>query len=76
MFNKKPAPQFTPKLTQRINKIATPDLMLWVEQALNETNRTVQAYAKSSSPENLNDMLLGAEAIHALVAELSKRTVV
>jgi hypothetical protein len=76
MFNKKPAPQFTPKLTQRISKIATPDLMLWVEQALNETNRAILTYAKNNSPENLNTMLLGAEAIHALVAELEKRTVV
>jgi hypothetical protein len=74
MFNKKPAPQFTPKLTQRISKIATPDLNIWIEQALNETNRAVSTYNKSSSPENLKDMLLGAEAIHALAAELSKRT--
>jgi len=79
MFNKKKEPWVKPfpeKLANRVSKIATPDLITWIDQALSETNRCVSNYHRSGETSSIDDMLVGAEAINALVSELRRRTVV
>jgi hypothetical protein len=75
MFWKKPQPPiaFSERLVKRVAKIPTADLMMWVEQALSETSRACTSYIKGSADSDLDEMLLGAEAIHYLVAELKRR---
>lgn len=75
---KKPVtnPVFSEKLSTRVSKIATADLVLWIDQAMSETNRCISAYQRSGEKHNLEDMLIGAEAIHALVSELHTRTMI
>lgn len=79
-FWRKPTPQepkqFSEKLANRVAKIPTPDLMMWVEQALNETSRACSVHIKSGSKDDIEDMLIGAEAIHCLVNELRTRFMV
>jgi hypothetical protein len=66
---------FSEKVAKRIAKIATPDLTMWLEQALSETNRALSNYQKNTSDViSLEDIYLGAEAIHALAVEINKRT--
>jgi Tfp pilus assembly PilM family ATPase len=65
---------FSEKVAKRVAKIATPDLTSWIEQAMSETSRSLNSYQKQQDAVNLEDLVLGAEAIHALISELQKRT--
>jgi len=79
MFKKKTEPWVKPfpeKLANRVSKIATADLTMWLDQAMSETNRSISNYQRSNEPLELENMLVGAEAINALVSELHRRTVV
>jgi hypothetical protein len=79
MFKNKKEPWLKPfpeKLANRVAKIATPDLITWVDQAMSETNRCISAYQRNGETVFVEDMLIGAEAINALVSELHRRTVV
>ena len=79
MFKKKTEPWVKPfpeKLANRVSKIATADLIMWLDQAMSETNRSISNYQRSNEPLELENMLVGAEAINALVSELHRRTVV
>jgi len=79
MFKKKKEPWLKPfpeKLANRVSKIATPDLITWVDQAMSETNRCISNYQRSGETHSIEEMLIGAEAINALVSELHRRTVV
>ena len=67
---------YNDKIVKRVSKIATADLIMWIEQAVNETNRAASSYRGGASPNSLDEMLLGAEALHCLAEELHKRSVV
>jgi len=67
---------FPEKIARRVAKLATRDLITWAEQALSETNRSLSAYQKSGDKIHLEDALLGAEAVNALVSELHSRTMI
>jgi hypothetical protein len=67
---------YNEKIVKRVSKIATADLIIWIEQAVNETNRASSAYRGGTNPDSLEEMLLGAEALHCLIEELHKRSVV
>jgi len=64
---------YSDKLVKRVAKIPTADLIMWVEQALSETGRLCTSYIKSPNPSDINDMIIGAEAVHYLVTELRRR---
>lgn len=66
---------FPEKLARRVSRIATPDLLIWADQALNETNRCISSYQSTGETLYLDEALLGAEAINALVSEVHKRNV-
>jgi hypothetical protein len=66
---------FSEKVAKRVAKLATADLYLWTEQAISETNRALSRYQKSPNDVvSLQDLSLGAEAIHALASEIHKRS--
>lgn len=64
---------YNDKIVKRVSKIATSDLTMWIEQALNETNRAASAYRNNNNVDALKEMLIGAEAIHCLTEELHRR---
>jgi hypothetical protein len=66
---------FSEKVARRVSKIPTADLPGWIEQSLYETNRTLSTYQASGDSMHLNDLLLGAEAVNALISELYNRHV-
>lgn len=65
---------FSPKVAKRVEKIATADLSNWSEQVLSEINRCLRSYESSREDYYLKEALIGAEALHALIAELNKRS--
>jgi hypothetical protein len=66
---------FSEKVAKRVAKIPSADLTLWLEQAISETNRALGNYQKNTSDViSLEDLTLGSEAIHALAAEINKRS--
>jgi len=72
----KPPKLFSEKLTKRVEKIPSADLSTWVEQALSETSRSLSSYIKTNDNIYLEEMLLGAEALHCLIDSLHNRNVV
>ena len=65
---------FSRKIAKRVSKIATADLPLWADQAIYETSRLLTAYERERTPQAMAELTDGAEAVHALVWELSRRS--
>jgi hypothetical protein len=66
---------FSEKIAKRVSKIPTAELEMWIEQATYEIGRCMSAYAKNrDSDYALQEALLGAEALHAAVDQLVRRT--
>lgn len=64
---------FSEKVAKRVAKIPTGELEMWVEQSLYEIGRCMSAYSKGREKVFLDEALLGAEALHAVVDELNTR---
>jgi len=65
---------FSEKVSKRVAKIPTMELEQWAEQSIYEIGRCMSAYAKQRESVFLEEALLGAEALHAVVNELKTRT--
>ena len=65
---------FSEKVSNRVSKIPTAELEQWIDQSLYEIGRCMTAYSKQREPMFLDEALLGAEALHAVVDELKRRT--
>lgn len=65
---------FSEKVSKRVSKIPTMELEQWIEQSIYEIGRCMSAYSKQRDPVFLDEALLGAEALHAVVHELKTRT--
>jgi len=65
---------FSEKVSKRVAKIPTMELEQWAEQATYEVGRCMSSYAKQRETVFLEEALLGAEALHAVVNELKVRT--
>ena len=66
---------FSEKIAKRVSKIPTMELEVWVEQSIYEVGRCMSMYNKSHRDVTfLDEALIGAEALHAVVYELKKRT--
>jgi hypothetical protein len=74
-FKKKAAwtKPFPEKVARRVSRIPTGELENWSEQALTEIGKCLSKYAKSRDPIYLDEAVKGAEALHAVVAELHSR---
>jgi hypothetical protein len=65
---------FSERIAKRVSRIPTIDLHNWTEQAIYETGRLLTAYERDRTPEAMKTLMDGAEAVHALVNEIDKRT--
>ena len=75
MFNKKKEwnKPFSEKIAKRVAKIPTGELANWTDQAIYELGRTLSSYEKSREALYLEEALVGAEALHAVVNEYYSR---
>lgn len=64
---------FSEKVAKRVAKIPTGELTLWADQSLYDLGRLISAYERSKEKAYLDELMLGAEAFHAVVHELNKR---
>lgn len=67
---------FPEKLARRVSKLSTADLLLWAEQSLSETNRNFSLLQSSGNDQYISDLLMGAEALNALISEYKRRLMV
>lgn len=64
---------FSERVANRVKKIPTGELSMWVDQAMYDLGRCLNQYEKTREENYLNEALVGAEAIHAVVNELHSR---
>jgi len=62
------------KLEKRVASLDTHDLVKWVDQTLFTIGKNVISWDRSGEPEMLSEAELGAEALHAVIKELIKRS--
>jgi len=53
--------------------IGTPDLIMWVENALYVIGKEITHYQRDNSEFALEEALMGADALVAIIKELQKR---
>ena len=65
---------FSERVAKRVKQIPTGELTMWVDQAMFDLGRNLNNYEKNRDNKTaLEEALLGAEAIHAVVDELHNR---
>lgn len=67
---------FSQKIARRVARIPSRDLTVWADQSIYELGRLLGIYERTQTKEALKELLLGAEALHAVVDELSKRSTI
>jgi hypothetical protein len=65
---------FSEKVARRVSKIPTAELEMWIEQAVYEVGRCLSNYKKNRELVYLTEARNGAEALHAVIEELHKRS--
>jgi len=62
------------KVEKRVAKLPTPDLVSWAEQALYGIGRSLSSWQRAPEQhEWLEEARMGAEALNAVMAEISSR---
>jgi hypothetical protein len=69
----KRTPKEKTKIEKRVEKLSTPDLIQWSEQALYTIGRNLTDYIRHHDVFVLDETLLGTEALHAIMKELKRR---
>lgn len=67
---------FSEKVARRVSTISTGELLSWAEQALSEINRCISGYQRNHEEWFLEEAVIGAEALHAVLDEYARRTMV
>jgi hypothetical protein len=67
-----PQPQQS-KLEKRVAMISTPDLVTWAENALFVIGKETTGWMRSKDSALLDEALVGAEALTAILNELKRR---
>jgi len=62
------------KMEKRVASIATPDLVMWAENALFVIGKEVTHWMRDKNEHSLDEAALGAEALTAIINELKKRS--
>jgi hypothetical protein len=65
---------FPEKIAKRVSRIPSADLTTWADQTLYELGRLLNIYQRVRTPEALKELVISAEAFHAVVEELNRRT--
>lgn len=71
---KKDGSQPQSKIEKRVANIATPDLVIWAENALFVIGKEVTGWMRTKEAALLDEAALGAEALTAIINELKKRS--
>jgi hypothetical protein len=64
---------FSEKIAKRVAKIPTGELEQWVDNAIYDVGRCLSSYQRNREQVYLDEAVIGAEALHAVVEELHKR---
>jgi len=64
---------FSERIARRVRQIPTRELDVWVDQAMFDLGRNLSNFTKSGDFNYVEEALIGAEAIHAVVNELYVR---
>lgn len=62
------------KLQKRVAGISTPDLVTWSENSLYIIGKEVTGWMRTKDEFHLDEALLGAEALVAVIQELKQRS--
>jgi hypothetical protein len=65
---------FSEKVAKRVSRLGAQEIEGWIDQSIYEIGRALSAYQRSRNTAYLDELLLGAEALHAMVDSLQKRT--
>ncbi len=66
---------FSEKVSNRVSRIPTSELEMWIDQSIYELGRCMSGYSKSREEFYIREARTGAEALHAVVEELYKRSI-
>lgn len=64
---------FSEKVARRVKRIPTQDLSTWADQTCYEFSRILRIYEKYQTPEASAELLVAAEALHAVSDEINRR---
>ena len=62
------------KVQERVSKIDTPSLTSWAENSLFGIGKCITSYQRSREAADLEEALLGAECLYAVMQELMARS--
>lgn len=73
MFKKAVPEKERTKLEARVAKIPTAELVSWAEQALFGLGRSLSAWQRGHDAMDLEEAVIGADALQAVMKELKSR---
>ena len=65
---------FSERIARRISIVPTSDLEGWVDPSLQDVGRAMIAYNRTGAQADLEDALLSAEVLHAILDAIKTRT--
>ena len=65
---------FSERVSKRVSRLQTAEIEGWLDQSIYEIGRCLSMYQRSKDDVYLDEALTGAEALHAMVDSLRKRT--
>lgn len=65
---------FSPRIAKRVSMVTTADLEGWVDPSIQDIGRAMITYRKTGAQADLEDALLSAEVLHAIIDALKTRT--
>jgi hypothetical protein len=75
MFRRKPTyKRELSKIGARVARIPVSDLPMWAEQSLSDTGRSFTSWLRRGDPVNLEEAILGAEALAEILRSVRDRT--
>lgn len=74
IFKKKEVREKT-KIEKRVAKIPTAELLSWSDQIMYSVGRNLSNWQKSQGDFSLEEARIGAEALHAIMEELTERAI-
>lgn len=65
---------FSERVAKRVSMVSTTDLEGWIDPSLQDISRAMTIYRRTGAQADLEDALLSAEVLHAIVDALKTRT--
>lgn len=62
------------RIEKRVEALSTPDLVAWTEQTIYSIGRNLSHWQKYNDEFSLEEARIGAEALHAILDTVSRRT--